>query len=79
MSDRVRRSLVFAMIPAESRFKPVEAYVPGGYIAGRHKRYGDDTMDESFFPITWTEQGYQTPFISAYCGDGLTSRRLVSV
>jgi len=80
MPDRVRRSLVFATIPAESRFKPAGAYVPGGYIAGRYKRYGDDAMDESFFPITWTEQGYQTPFIQEFCGDGLAqSRTLVNV
>jgi ectoine hydroxylase-related dioxygenase (phytanoyl-CoA dioxygenase family) len=47
MPEAVRRSLVIAHIPSESKFKPVDAYVPGGYIAGRYKRYGDDTMDES--------------------------------
>jgi phytanoyl-CoA hydroxylase len=67
----VRRSLVLAYIPAESRFKPASTYVPGGYIAGKYKRYGDDTMDESFFPIVWQQDGYRTPFLADYCGDAL--------
>jgi hypothetical protein len=31
----------------------------------RYKRRGDDVMDESFFPILWTEDGYRTPFLDA--------------
>ncbi|HEY9624086.1 MAG TPA: phytanoyl-CoA dioxygenase family protein [Crinalium sp.] len=78
--DKLRRSLVIANIPAESQFKPTGTYVPGGYIAGRYKRYGDDTMDETFFPITWRTDGYHTPFIDEYCGDALIpSKSLVSV
>ena len=73
LPDRVRRSLVVSYIPAEARFKPSGAYVPGGYIAGKYKRYGDDTMDESFFPIVWREDGYRTPFLTRYCGDALLS------
>ncbi len=69
LPDKIRRSLVIATIPAESQFKPAGAYVPGGYIAGRYKRYGDNTMDESFFPILWTQEGYRTPFLAEYCGD----------
>lgn len=75
MPDRVRRSLVIANIPAESKFKPAGAYVPGGYIAGRYKRFGDDTMDESFFPISWTASGYRSPFLSEYCADPLAAER----
>ncbi|MDX2215047.1 MAG: phytanoyl-CoA dioxygenase family protein [Oculatellaceae cyanobacterium bins.114] len=68
---KLRQSLVVACIPAESRFKPAETYVPGGYIAGRYKQYGSDAMDESFFPILWTQDGYRTPFLADYCEDGL--------
>jgi ectoine hydroxylase-related dioxygenase (phytanoyl-CoA dioxygenase family) len=53
--DVVRRSMVLAYIPADARFKPFGSYVPGGYIAGKYRRHGDDTMDESFFPILWWE------------------------
>ncbi|MEX2480996.1 MAG: hypothetical protein WD928_09060 [Gammaproteobacteria bacterium] len=37
-----------------------------GYIYSRYKRFGDDTMDESFFPILWREDGYRSPFIDPY-------------
>jgi len=62
LPDVVRRSLVLAYMPAEARFKPTGAYVPGGYIAGRYKRFGDDSMDESFFPIVYQQDGYRTSF-----------------
>jgi phytanoyl-CoA hydroxylase len=67
LPESIRRSLVIAHIPASSQFKPVGAYVPGGYIAGRYKRYGDDAMDESFFPIVWQADGYRSPFLADYC------------
>ncbi|MBW4661488.1 MAG: phytanoyl-CoA dioxygenase family protein [Drouetiella hepatica Uher 2000/2452] len=67
LPDVVRRSLVLVHVPAEARFKPAGAYVPGGYIAGRYKRFGDDAMDESFFPIVYRQDGYRTPFIEGYC------------
>ncbi|MEL6327198.1 MAG: phytanoyl-CoA dioxygenase family protein [Cyanobacteria bacterium J06626_23] len=64
----VRRSMVLAYIPAAARFKPYGTYVPGGYIAGKYRRHGDDSMDESFFPIVWHENGYRTGFLEDYCG-----------
>lgn len=80
LPDSIRRSLVIAHIPAESQFKPAGAYVPGGYIAGRYKRFGDDAMDESFFPIVWQENGYRSPFLADYCADPLVrSDELVNV
>lgn len=72
MPGVVRRSLVMAYIPAEARFKPTGAYVPGGYIAGRYKRFGNDTMDESFFPIVWRQDSYRTPFLADYCQNATT-------
>ncbi|MEO0532735.1 MAG: phytanoyl-CoA dioxygenase family protein [Cyanobacteria bacterium P01_A01_bin.123] len=69
----VRRSMVVAYVPAEARFKPFGAYVPGGYIAGKYRRHGDDTMDESFFPIVWREDGYRSPFLADYCDNAQTS------
>ena len=72
MPGVVRRSLVIVHIPAESRFQPADAYVPGGYIPGRYKRFGDDTMDESFFPIVYQADGYRSPFLADYCKDALT-------
>ncbi|WP_323366792.1 phytanoyl-CoA dioxygenase family protein [Leptothoe sp. PORK10 BA2] len=61
--DVVRRSMVLAYVPANAEFQPCGSYVPGGYIAGKYRRQGDNTMDESFFPIVWREDGYRTPFL----------------
>jgi phytanoyl-CoA hydroxylase len=58
-------------IPAHAQF---HATNPAGYIYGRYKRVGDRTMDESFFPVLWREDGYRTPFLADYCEDGLLSR-----
>jgi hypothetical protein len=58
-------------LPATTQFHPTN---PPSYIYGRYKRFGDLTMDESFFPILWTETGYRTSFLSSYCPDGLLSR-----
>lgn len=71
LPNSIRRSLVIAHIPASSQFKPTEAYVEGGYLAGRYKRFGDNTMDESFFPIVYQQDGDRSPFLDAYCGDAL--------
>ena len=38
-----------------------------GYIYSRYKRFGDDTMDEAFFPITWRHDGYRPAFLEPYC------------
>ena len=58
-TQRQRRSLVTHCIVAEARFHPTEV----SYIYSRYHRVGDDTMDESFFPILWTESGYRTAFL----------------
>ena len=79
MANAVRRSFVVASIPSNSRFKPTGAYVPGGYLPGRYKRFGDDVMDESFFPIVWTKSGYRTPFLKEYCGDVLMKSTVESI
>jgi hypothetical protein len=68
--DRTFHSLGLHTIPANARFH--DSNKPG-YIYGRYKRVGDTTMDESFFPILWTQQGYRTPFLADYCQDAFFS------
>ncbi|MBD2258715.1 phytanoyl-CoA dioxygenase family protein [Pseudanabaena sp. FACHB-2040] len=72
-SDRPRRSLGVHTLSSAASFRPD---VPAGYIYGRYKRVGDTTMDESFFPILWTQNGYRTPFLQEYCGDALALEAL---
>jgi len=47
---------------SEARFDPAVT----GYLYSRYKRFGDDAMDESFFPIIWRDDGYRSPFIDPY-------------
>ncbi|MEM7223298.1 MAG: phytanoyl-CoA dioxygenase family protein [Pseudomonadota bacterium] len=64
--DRPRRSLVSHCISSEARFHPTEI----SYIYSRYKRVGDETMDESFFPILWTRDGGRSGFLEDYLGQG---------
>src|SRR5438034_6294334 len=61
-SSKPRRSAVSHCMSAEARFHPTNV----SYIYNRYKRVGDETMDESFFPILWRRDGYRTPFLEAY-------------
>jgi Phytanoyl-CoA dioxygenase (PhyH) len=63
-SSRPRRSLVAHCMSSDTRFHPTCT----GYIYSRYKRFGDDTMDESFFPITWRQDGWRSSFIEPYLG-----------
>eukprot|EP01087_Luapelamoeba_hula_P006173 TRINITY_DN1627_c0_g2_i2.p1 TRINITY_DN1627_c0_g2~~TRINITY_DN1627_c0_g2_i2.p1 ORF type:complete len:340 (+),score=44.16 TRINITY_DN1627_c0_g2_i2:14-1033(+) len=57
---KIRRSLAIHALPHNAAFK---ADTPAQYIYGRYKRYGSTEMDETFFPITYTTDGYRSPSI----------------
>lgn len=57
-----RRSLVAHCMSSQAVYHPERI----GPIYSRYKRFGDDTMDESFFPVLWREDGYRSPFLDAY-------------
>ena len=65
-SDKPRRALVSHCISSAARFHPTEI----SYIYSRYKRIGDETMDESFFPILWTRDGRRSPFLEDYLSQG---------
>jgi hypothetical protein len=62
--DAPRRSLVAHCISSEARFHPTEI----SYVYSRYKRVGDDAMDESFFPVLWTEDGRRTGWLDGHLG-----------
>ncbi len=66
-TEQTRRSIAISTVPQAARFQPPEVGV--GYIFSRYRRLGDDAMDESFFPILWTPDGYRSAMAIAYCGD----------
>ena len=37
-----------------------------GPIYSRYKRLGDNRLDENYFPVLWSEDGYRTPQIADY-------------
>jgi phytanoyl-CoA hydroxylase len=67
-SSNPRRSIVAHCMSSENRFH--STYV--GYIYSRYKRFGDDTMDESFFPIPWRNDGYRSPFSAPFAARKIT-------
>jgi hypothetical protein len=64
--NRMRRAIGIHMIPHDAQFSDR----PGGYIYRRYQRTGDPTLDESFFPVLWSETGHRTDWIDAYCETG---------
>lgn len=70
-SDRMRRSIGIHMTPADAQFSDR----PGGYIYRRYQRTDDPSLDESYFPILWANDGRRTPWIEGYCNTGRRSAR----
>lgn len=73
--DKTFHSIGLHTIPADTQFHPTNK---AGYIYGRYKRVGDTAMNESFFPILWTEDGYRTPFLADYCRDALATPEIAA-
>ncbi len=74
--DKTFHSIGLHTIHSDAQFHPTNK---AGYIYGRYKRVGDTSMDESFFPILWTHDGYRTPFLTDYCQDALVSSKTPEV
>ena len=54
-----RRAIVSHCIPSDAKFHSTN--IGGtGKIYKRYKKLNSDEMDESFFPIIWNKEGYQT-------------------
>ncbi|MEL6553783.1 MAG: phytanoyl-CoA dioxygenase family protein [Cyanobacteria bacterium J06621_11] len=68
--SQTRRSFAVSTLPARAQFQPLG--VGAGYIFNRYRNLmGDQTLDESFYPILWTKKGYKTAFVENYCRDVL--------
>lgn len=61
-SQRPRRALVAHCMHRDARFSEDEV----GPIYGRYRRFGSREMDESFFPLLWSEDGRRSDFIEPY-------------
>jgi phytanoyl-CoA hydroxylase len=56
---------VIHLIRSDAEFQPTGV----GYIYGRYKMFGSTKMDETFFPITYTKDGYRSPMLKEFCTD----------
>ncbi|EKV00027.1 protein involved in biosynthesis of mitomycin antibiotics/polyketide fumonisin [Leptolyngbya sp. PCC 7375] len=67
--SKTRRSLAISALAGHARFQ-----LPGmgdGYIFERYRQQGSLDLDESYYPILWSQDGYRTPFLADYCPDAL--------
>ena len=55
-----RMALVSHFVPVETRFH--ETNVDLTY--SRYRRHGDLSLDETFFPVVWSESSYRTPWLA---------------
>jgi ectoine hydroxylase-related dioxygenase (phytanoyl-CoA dioxygenase family) len=65
--DLMRRSIGVHLVPADAQFSDR----PGGYIYRRYQRTGEPALNESFFPILWSADAGQTPWLNDYCETGI--------
>ena len=65
-SPNPRRSLVVHMCSSQTRYVLDRLGHGTGAIYGRYRHLGDDTMDENFFPITWTADEGRSAGIERY-------------
>ena len=61
-SGAPRRSLVAHCMSSAARHHPDRL----GPVYSRYKRFGDDSLDESFFPILWRDDGYRSSFLDPF-------------
>ena len=61
-----RQAVVAHCTPSTARFHPTNTT----HVYARYRRHADTSMDESFFPILWTRDGYRTPWLNDYVARG---------
>jgi 2-oxoglutarate-dependent dioxygenase len=59
-SEVERRALVSHLVPVETRFHPTNTDL----VYSRYRRRGDLSLDESFFPVLWDENGGRSPWLA---------------
>jgi ectoine hydroxylase-related dioxygenase (phytanoyl-CoA dioxygenase family) len=60
-ATRERRALVSHLVPEETRFHPSETDL----IYSRYRRRGDLSLDESYFPVVWDQQGGRSAWLAS--------------
>jgi len=63
---RHRRALVLHAMRADVEYNPEKLEQGIGPIYSRYKRLADNKLDENFFPIIWSEDGYRTSDLASF-------------
>ena len=59
-----RRALVSHLVPVQTRFHPEHTDL----VYSRYRRRGDLSLDESFFPVVWDENGARSAWLAGLPG-----------
>lgn len=70
-ADVPRRALAAHFFQDDIRFNPEKMNIGNGPMYGRYRKLGSNEVDESYFPITWRQDGYRTPGLDAYLDKGI--------
>lgn len=61
-----RRALVLHAMRSDVEYNPEKLEQGIGPIYSRYKRLADNQLDENYFPIIWSEDGYRTPQLNEF-------------
>jgi ectoine hydroxylase-related dioxygenase (phytanoyl-CoA dioxygenase family) len=79
MKASERRSIISHFMAPGTRWNPDRPHP----VYSRYRRPGETEIDEAFFPVLWTEDGYRTAWVESYIGAGrepldLADRRAIT-
>ncbi len=60
--DAERRAVISHLMDGSTRFNPASAHP----IYSRYRRPGSTAMDEAFFPVLWSADGYRSSWLEGY-------------
>ena len=66
-----RRALAAHFFQHDIQFNPELMKIGNGPIYGKYKKFNSNEVDESYFPITYREDGYRTPGLDEYLEKGI--------
>jgi hypothetical protein len=66
-TNQWRRSFAISTLPVNACFQPPGTGV--GYIFSRYRCANSSILDDSFFPVLWTNTGARSPMVKEYCSD----------
>ncbi|MDF2180948.1 phytanoyl-CoA dioxygenase family protein [Neptuniibacter sp. CAU 1671] len=70
-TENSRKALAAHFFQHDIEFNPDLMKIGNGPIYGKYKRFGSNEVDESYFPITYRDDGYRTPGLDEFIQRGV--------